>query len=86
MAYRSNIFKAIDREREFQESKWGKNPHGVPGWLQIMESELNEAKQAWVKGSGDHEALKEILQVISVGVAALEQHGYVEREEIEVIG
>lgn len=44
-----------------------------------MEGELAEAKQAWIKGNTDFEALKEILQVIAVGVSCLEQHGVIER-------
>ena len=76
---RDHIFQTITRERDFQEQGWGDNPHAVGEWLLIMQAELDEAKQAWVEGHGDNGALKEILQVISVGVACLEQHGVVER-------
>ena len=44
-----------------------------------MQAELDEAKQAWVKNPGDGPALTEILQVISVGVACLEDHPIHER-------
>ena len=77
-----DVFAAIEREREYQDDKWGivfNNPHEVAGWLLIMQSELNEAKESWVHSSGNEEALKEILQVISVGVACLQQHGVFER-------
>lgn len=80
--YRENVFAAIDRERTWQEHKWGTNsehPHSVAEWLLIIESELNEAKQAWVKGSDDVVALSELIQVAAVAVAALEQHGAPER-------
>lgn len=80
--YRENVFAAIDRERAWQESRWGTNsehPHSVAEWLLIVESELNEAKQAWVKGAGDAAALSELVQVAAVAVAALEQHGALER-------
>jgi len=73
-------------EREYQDKKWGtveERPHDVAGWLLIMEGELAEAKQAWIKGVGDKDALLEILQVIAVGVACLEQHGVVERKPPE---
>ena len=46
-----------------------------------MESELAEAKEAWVHNGGNEEALREILQVVATGVACLEQHGIVEREK-----
>lgn len=80
--YRENVFAAIDRERAWQEQKWGTNqehPHSVGEWLLIVESELAEAKHAWTKGSGDRDALAELVQVAAVAVAALEQHGAIER-------
>lgn len=36
---------------------------------------------AWVKHDDSHEALKDLLQVVAVGAACLEQHGVVEQEE-----
>lgn len=74
------IYPAIDRERDYQDRKWGDKPHTVAEWLLIAEAELAEAKLAWVKGIGDGDALLELLQVIAVVVACLEQHGVVERE------
>jgi hypothetical protein len=82
MMMRGFIYSCIDRERNYQDSKWGtgeEHPHTVGEWLLIVESELHEAKEAWCKNGGDYEALRELLQVISVGVACLEQHGVVER-------
>jgi hypothetical protein len=76
------VFDAVMREREYQSDKWGtleEHPHTVGEWLLILESELNEAKQGWVKGKGDSDALKEILQVMAVACACIEQHGIVER-------
>ncbi len=74
------IFQAIANERAYQDRKWGGKPHTVGNFLLIMEGELEEAKQAWRKGIGDTEALREMLQVIAVGVACLEQHGVIERD------
>jgi hypothetical protein len=76
---KQDIFAAINDERAYQDNKWGVKQHTVGDFLLIMEAELNEAKQAWIKGTNDNEALKEILQVISVGVACLEQHGCIDR-------
>lgn len=75
------ILRAILRERDYQTHKWGTladHPHTVAEWLLIMESELHEAKQAWVK-SDDSNALRELLQVVATGFAAMQQHGVVER-------
>lgn len=71
---RGRVFGRITRERDYQKHKWGDTPHMVGEWLLIMQAELDEAKQAWVKNRGDGKALDEILQVTSVGVACLEQH------------
>jgi len=76
------IYDAIGRERQYQDAKWRHNPHTVGEWLLILEHELGEAKVAWVKGTGSNDALCEILQVISVGVACLEEHGIVERHVV----
>jgi len=80
---RERAIEAIGRERDYQDKKWGgirKHPHTVGEWLLIMESELQEAKDGWCRGRGDEDALKEVLQVVAVGVACLEQHGVVERQ------
>lgn len=82
MSDKLDVFSAIAKERTYQDSKWGtieQHPHDVSDWLLIMRQELDEAMNAWVSLPDDSEALKEILQVVAVGVACLEQHGVVER-------
>ena len=73
------IIAAITRERNYQDAKWGPPQHTVGEWLLIVQAELDEAKLAWVKGQGDTGALEELLQVVSVGVACMEQHGIIQR-------
>ncbi len=73
------IWEAIRREREYQDAKWGQNPHEVGAFLLIMQKELQEAIDAWCSHRGDEGALEELLQVVAVGVACMEQHGVVER-------
>lgn len=78
-----DIMHAVEDERHYQDRKWGtidEHPHTVGEWLLIAESELQEAKAAWCKGRGDEGALLELLQVISVGVACLQQHGVITRD------
>jgi hypothetical protein len=74
------VISAMMREADHQDRKHGYKQHTVPGWLLIMEDELQEARRAWVKGRGDADALCEILQVMTVGMRCLQQHGIVERE------
>ena len=81
----ATIYRAIKAERRYQDVVHGtikENPHTVGEWLLIMESELNEAKRAWVKGKGDAGALEEILQVVATGVACMETHGVVTRPQV----
>lgn len=75
------IWAAILNERKYQDNKWGvTNPHTVFEWIGIMEKELQEAKLSFFQYSSNDQMLHEVLQVIAVGVACLEQHGVVERK------
>lgn len=73
------VVNAIEIERHFQDGKWGPietNPHTLAGWLLVMRKELDEAEMALIKGGVGRDAvMQEILQVIAVGCAAIEQHG-----------
>ena len=85
---RQHIYEAIDRERAYQQEKRPlshRQGHEIPGWIAIMRAELAEAEEAWVQGDGapaNAESLREILQIVATGIAALEQHGIVERREL----
>lgn len=71
------VATAIEEERCYQDGKWGtpdEHPHDVGAWVTIMRCELREAEDAWMKGTDD-DALAEIVQVVAVGFAALQQHG-----------
>lgn len=79
---KNEIHDAIRNERVYQDEKWGHwkdHPHTVMEWIAVMEGELQEAKHAWLKGNGDKEALREVLQVVATGIACMEQHGPEER-------
>lgn len=76
------VFEAILREREYQDKKYGRvgvdRQPTIGDWILILEEEVSEARLAQVKGRAS-EALCEILQVATVAVAALMQHGVMER-------
>lgn len=77
------VRRAIERERKFQDKKWGsieKNPHPIGRWIEIMQDELQEAIEAYSENSTE-DALSEIVQVVAVGHACLEQHGIVSFRE-----
>lgn len=71
------VFDAVSKERDRQDDKWGANkPQSLPGFLVILEQELNEAKLAWAKNvTGDHAPLNEIVQIAATAVACLEKYG-----------
>lgn len=76
---RSEVYKMIDGEREYQDMQWGtveQNPHNIRLWLKIALEELYEANGAHT----DEEKLDELRQVAAVCIAALEQHGCPPRE------
>ena len=74
---RSEVYSAINKERDHQDNKWGINkPQSLPGFLVVLEKELQEAKDAWVKNvEGEHAALNEIVQIAATAVACLEKYG-----------
>lgn len=75
----SEAESAVDKERRFQDMKWGtieENGHSLAEWVLIAEAELIEAKGAVIKGgSGRNSVRAEIIQTMAVLRAALEQHG-----------
>lgn len=81
---RCEVVEAIEKERSYQDRKWGtieEHPHTVGEWILIMEEFVRKARLAWVTGVGDRTALFRILQISSLGVACMEQHGVVERNQ-----
>jgi len=75
------VVEAIRRERTYQDKKWGAlqdNPHTLLEWLAIVRRELEEADVAWLSADDDN-CQRELLQVATVIVACLEQHGVMER-------
>lgn len=76
MIQSNDVFVAILEERYFQDNKHGTGDHTLGEWIIIMEAELAEAKTALIKGGSGRDSVRsEILQVVAVGVACLEQHG-----------
>lgn len=81
------IFLAMQKEYEFQRQKYGSDKdefnrpvYSIGDYLCIMKRELEEAMLVVCKP--DSNAIEEILQVITVGMACLLNHGLVERNPI----
>jgi len=68
---------AIENELAHQRQKWGKDKQqSLPGYLLVMQYELNEAIDGWMKNkAGRNSTLQEIVQVVATGIAALDFYG-----------
>ena len=77
-----DVFDEIKRERKYEDDLHGtieENPHTPEEWMFIMRRELLESEAAFLDLDYDN-FRQEILQVVSVGIACLEQHGVTERK------
>jgi hypothetical protein len=71
------VFAAVINKRDYLDARFGAielQQHTVGEWLIILESEAAEARAGWIRI--DAAAKFELLQVLAVGVACLEQHGF----------
>lgn len=78
------IVPAIIRERFHQEEKYPEEKREIASFIMAMRAEMEEVEQAWSKGCIE-DMTEEILQVIAVGVACLEQFGVAERGHKKVV-
>lgn len=76
-ATKQQVFEAIVAERARQDEKWGVDRvQSLPGFLLVMESELEEAKRGWQKNlNGKSAPLNEVVQLAAVCFACLEAYG-----------
>lgn len=84
MPLRTEVYKAIDSEREYQDSRW--NPetttnggrHSLEEWFTYMEDYIREAQHVLSRfnaQTAQKGALDIMRKVTTLGVAAMEQHG-----------
>lgn len=70
------IMNAVHRERDHQRLMGKPQDHAVRDWLRIMRKEMVEAEEGLrLSSTGRQHPLYEVLQVVALGVACLEQHG-----------
>lgn len=74
---RTKVYEALDGERQYQDAKWGEGkPQSLPGFLLVMQAELDEAIEGWQKNkTGRHAPLNEVVQLAATAVACLERYG-----------
>lgn len=77
----ASLIAAVARECKYQNAKYGAptvRKLTVGDYLQIARGELDEAMSSAADGDEEN-ALRELLQVVTVGVQCLMRHGIVER-------
>ena len=83
-----DILRSVIVERKYQNDKHGRiedAPHTPAGWMLLIESELQEAKHAIIKGGAGRDGWRaELVQVIALCFATLEQHGLIDKEGREI--
>jgi len=84
MTERSEVYAAIDSERDYQNVRWGPDKtdtghlHSITEWLVYMRDYIEEALHAesrMATRDADKVALEIIRKVSALGVVAMEQHG-----------
>lgn len=82
---RSEVYDAIDSERDYQLVRWGIKgedaKHSVGDFLTYMDDYLNEAKHRASREDGNSGALEVLRKVVALGVACMEQHGAPKRQQ-----
>jgi len=69
------IIQLIENEIQYQKDKWGDScKQDIAGYLLIMQSELQEAIQGWMKNkTGRDSVLSEIIQLMAIGIRCLDE-------------
>ena len=79
---REDVYKLIDGERDYQDSRWNRDTtssngiHTSEQWIMYMEDYLNEAKHILSRQAtqvADPQAMEIIRKVTAMGVCAMEQ-------------
>jgi len=75
---RKEIFDAIETERTYQDLKYPNHPQSLPGFLLILQTEIQEAIDGWMEGKteGRDAPLNEVLQIAATAVACMERYGW----------
>lgn len=79
---REDIYKVIDSERDYQDSKWGvqtDRQKPTESFIVYMKAYLDRAVEDISFNSGDQMALDTLRKVVSLGIACFEIHGVPER-------
>lgn len=88
----TEVFKAIESERDYQESRWNPNTttssgvHSIEEYIMYMEDYLAEAKHLLSRNArqdSDGPCLDIMRKVTAMGVVCMEQNGAPQRKGFE---
>jgi hypothetical protein len=80
---RSQVYAALDSERDYQDSRWNGGKHTIEEWIIYIEDYLAEAKHILAREATQTAVPKSVhimRKVTAMGVACMEQHGAPRRE------
>ena len=79
-----DVVESIRVERRYQDKTHGSiedAPHEAGTWILLIEAELAEANSALIKGGRGRDTwTNELIQVAALCCAAVEQHGFIDKE------
>jgi len=77
MTTRSDVFVAINSERNYQQAKWGDldTRNRIGDFLIYMERELRKATDGYYSPDEPKDVMTAVRKVTSVGVAMMEKFG-----------
>lgn len=86
---RSEVYKLIDGEREYQDSlrydgvnaRFGDMEHEVGEYLVMFATYLRKAEDGWTLNKGNDQALHQIRKLATIAVRCMEEHGAPTREQ-----
>lgn len=82
MPTREQVFKAIDSERAYQHARWQGHEHPVGTYLTYMSDYLAEAVHVDSQSNAkEGKALESIRKFAALGVACMEENGFVDQDD-----
>jgi hypothetical protein len=79
---REEVYKVIDGERNYQNTKWAGHSHEVGAYLTMMRNYMTKAEYAWTDNNGELPALDVIRKIAAICVHCMEENGIVERKNV----
>jgi len=78
---RQEVFNIISTERDYQDIRWPRpaHNHSVTEYLVYLDHYIKHAMELVSTTNGDYSALPDLRKIAALAVAAMEEHGVVER-------